>query len=312
VHLHADDYKQTARQHLAVLASQPAPAAAPATPTAAIPTAPSAAAAPAGPTATASPVTADFSQPIACRGDTDRMALLIGNQDYAGRINRLDNPRRDVVGFTALLCANGFTVYRYGDLKLRQFDAAIKTFVAAASGARIALFYYSGHGFALGQKNWLVPVDAELDCADIAGQKLDEIALKRSLVELDTDLLAQLDKVTNQIVILDACRTDPIRGCRGSETLTLNKGLTRIPPEGTRRLILYATEYGRVALDGVKGSNMSPLMTALLRRLPENRQRDWIVAMNSVADEVDELTGHVQTPSMDVRLSPRGCLASSC
>ena len=295
--------------------SRPAvPPPAPPSPPAAPQPAPQVAALPPAPPSSdaASVVDTNLDEPVACRGTTNRAAFLVGNQSYGGKINALDNPRRDIVAFTALLCANGFTVHRYVDLRLAAFDAAIKRFAAAARGAATVVVYYSGHGFALGQKNWLLPIDANLDCADIAANSVDEVTLKRSLVDLDADLMTKLDKVENQIVILDACRTDPIRGCRGSETLTLNKRLARVPPEGTRRLIVYATEYGRVALDAVKGSVNSPLMTALLRRLPENRQREWFAAMNAVADEVYGLTHGVQIPNMDVRLNPHGCLASSC
>ena len=54
---------------------------------------------PAAHTAQAAPVSE-----VACRGDGTRVALLIGNQDYVGTMQPLDNPRRDIAALGVLLC----------------------------------------------------------------------------------------------------------------------------------------------------------------------------------------------------------------
>jgi len=163
----------------------------------------------------------------------------------------------------------------------------------------------------VGRRNWLVPVDAQLGCEDIAGDGGDVTRLRRRLVDLDEDVLSRLEGAGDQIVILDACRTDPVRGCRGGATPSLIKGLVR-PMSSSARLIVYATQDGQVALDNVKGSETSPLITAMLKRLPENPRRDWVTAMLDVSEEVLTLTRNKQRPNIDVNLRPKGCLALDC
>jgi hypothetical protein len=41
-----------------------------------------------------------------------------------------------------------------------------------------------------------------------------------------------------------------------------------------------------VGLDNVQGSDTSPLITAMMKRLPENPRRDWVTAMLDVSQEV--------------------------
>jgi formylglycine-generating enzyme required for sulfatase activity len=248
---------------------------------------------------------------VACRGDGTRVALLIGNQDYVGTMQPLDNPRRDIAALGALLCQHGFTVFRHADLDVSSFDTTVESFARAAKGTKTALVYYSGHGFAVGRRNWLAPVDARLGCDDIAGDGSDVTRLKRRLVDLDEDVLSRLDGAGDLIVILDACRTDPVKGCRGGAAPSLVKGLVRTSASNAR-LIVYATQDGQVALDKVRGSETSPLITAMLRRLPENPRRDWVTAMLAVSAEVHALTERKQRPNIDVSLAPQGCLALEC
>jgi hypothetical protein len=248
-----------------------------------------------------------------CRGHGKRFALLIGNQDYKGLLNPLANPRRDTQAFANLLCANGFTVFRYSDLDIVGFDAALHQFASTTRGAQTTLVYYSGHGFAAGGRNWLVPIDAGLDCNNLANaDSADVNFLQRKLVDLSGGVLGRLDGSGDQIVILDACRTDPIRSCfRGGSNLTLVKGFDRLSTS-SGRLVLYATQNGKPARDAVAGSDTSPLMTAIVKRLPQSPQRDWLSALGDVSREVAALTQQDQVPNLDVSIPPQGCLAGNC
>ena len=254
---------------------------------------------------------APSSQAPECRGDGSRVALLVGNQTYSAPMQSLDNPHRDVDKFGDLLCQNGFSVFRYLDLNVEDFDQAIETFAAASHGAKTALVYYSGHGFAAGKKNWLIPTDAKLSCDDIVGEGSTAFRMTRHLVDLEEQLVARLDPIADQIVILDACRTEPIRGCRGTFTPTLIKGLGH-SETAAGRLVLYATQDGQVALDSVQGSPNSPLMTALMDRLSASPHREWVMAMLEVAKSVARMTHQHQVPNLDVSVPPQGCLAPSC
>lgn len=253
---------------------------------------------------------APFSEVPQCTGLDGRFALLIGNQDYKGALSALSNPRRDTEAFAKLLCANGFTVYRHSDLGVKDFDQALKRFSVAARGGKTSIVYYSGHGFAAGGRNWLVPVDAGINCDSLTSPDTDD--LQRSLVSLSTGVLDRLKGTGDQIIVLDACRTDPIRSCfKGGISPTLEKGLGRSDSKDGR-LIVYATQDGQPALDGVEGSDVSPLMTAILNRLPANSKASWLDAMADAGSEVEKLTHGVQQPNFDFSRRPQGCLSLSC
>lgn len=257
------------------------------------------------------PAVAGSSPPIlTCQGDGSRIALLIGNQAYQQPIQPLSNPRRDAAAFASVLCSHGFTVQSISDAEILGFDAALDSFAVASRGARTTLVYYSGHGFAAGRRNWLVPVDARLACEDVAAENATA-SLKRKLVDLEDDVLNRLSGSGDLIVILDACRTDPVKGCRGSGVAGLVKGLNRSSTDHAR-LIVYATQDGQVALDSVGGSENSPLMTAMLNRMAKAPGADWLTAMADVSDEVLSMTGGAQKPNLDVSLRPKGCLAATC
>jgi len=248
-----------------------------------------------------------------CRAAGKRFALLIGNQDYKGLMSTLANPRRDTQAFANLLCGNGFTVYRYSDLDISGFDAALAQFANVTRGAQTSLVYYSGHGFAAAGRNWLVPIDAGLDCNNLGNaDNADVNFLQRRLVDLSSGVLGRLEGSGDQIVILDACRTDPIRSCfRGGAGPTLVKGFDRVSTS-SGRLVLYATQNGKPARDAVPGSDTSPLMTAMVKKLPLTPQRDWLSAMGDVSREVAALTQQEQVPNLDVSIPPQGCLAGNC
>src|SRR6266404_4210355 len=117
----------------------------------------------------------------------------------------------------------------------------------------IGLFYYAGHGVQSQGHNYLIPVEAKI---------LREKTLEYDAVDVNR-VLAEMDAAGNgfNIVILDACRTNPFtRSWRDA-----GQGLAPVnAPEGT--LIAYATSPGRVANDG---SGRNGTYTAeILRQIP--------------------------------------------
>ncbi len=102
--------------------------------------------------------------------------------------------------------------------------------------------FYAGHGIESDGRNYLIPVDAELENElDLAYAAVD--------VSLVLDRLHDARAAVN-LVILDACRDNPLpsRGRSGS------RGLARIAaPSGT--LVAYAARPGQAAQDGEPGGN---------------------------------------------------------
>ena len=114
----------------------------------------------------------------------------------------------------------------------------------------VALLYYSGHAVQLKENNLLLPVNFDQE-------DRDEIGLwSLSLSEVIQVMNSQ--RVSNKILILDACRDNPLNDTTTHGLATVKAGL------GT--FIAYSTQPGNVAEDGPMGGN-SPYTSALLSAL---------------------------------------------
>lgn len=165
-----------------------------------------------------------------------RLALVVGNGAYTNA-PALKNPPNDARDMADALSRLGFTVEHGVDLNQRQMKSMIREFGQKLKGGGQGLFYYAGHGVQLKGKNYLIPVDADIQSeTDVEDQGVDA-----NLV------LGFMDEAGNglNIVILDACRNNPFaRSFRSASS-----GLAQVDaPTGT--LIAYATAPGRVARDG--------------------------------------------------------------
>jgi len=189
-----------------------------------------------------------------------KIALVIGNAKYPE--SPLKNPVNDARGIADELKALGFDVNLKLDAGRKDMIAAIQAFGADLVKKKgVGVFYYAGHGAQLAWKNYLIPVDAEIE-------KIEDMQAKT--VELNS-LLDALIKAQNpmNVIILDACRDNPF----GSKVRSQQKGLSQFDaPPGS--LLAYATSPGNTAADG-DGAN--GLYTEnLLRELkvPEARIED--------------------------------------
>ena len=98
-----------------------------------------------------------------CQADK-RVALVIGNSRYQN-VAPLNNPGHDAVLIAETLRNAGFLLVGNGarlDLDKPAFDKAVQAFGNQLSGADVALFYYSGHGFQVRGENYLAPISANL------------------------------------------------------------------------------------------------------------------------------------------------------
>ncbi|HEX5628139.1 MAG TPA: caspase family protein [Usitatibacteraceae bacterium] len=163
-----------------------------------------------------------------------RVALVIGNAAYPAA--PLRNPANDANAIAARLRAMGFEVVLRTNVTQREFTRAVSQFGQALKPGSVALFYYAGHGMQVRGRNFLIPVDADIQ---------SEASARSESVDLDL-VLEQLGPSRLSMVILDACRNNPFEGkfrtARGS-------GLAQVDaPKGT--LLAYATAPGKVASDG--------------------------------------------------------------
>ena len=164
-----------------------------------------------------------------------RLALLIGNSAY--RESPLRNPVNDVRAMAQRLKELGFTVLVHENATKRTMEAAIVEFGRRLAEGGVGAFYYAGHGLQVRGRNYLVPVDADIE---------DEASTRVAAVDVEL-LLEQMAEAKNRvnIVMLDACRNNPFeRRMRGA-----SRGLAAVDAaRGT--LVAYATAPGSVAADG--------------------------------------------------------------
>jgi hypothetical protein len=220
-----------------------------------------------------------------------RVALIIGNSSYLEAA--LKNPVNDADAMASVLRDTGFDVIVYKNADRRKMFAAIKEFGLKLKKSDVGLFYYAGHGVQIDSANYLLPVD--LKGSDLQ----DSDDLRHSAFPLNELMDRMRDASTNNIIVLDACRDNPFlaRLSRSS-----SKGLTKITTPASTS-ILYSTDPGNTASDGVSGDN-----GVFTNRLVEAIQKgglELVEVMREVAVNVSKDTNGAQRPIFDGVLSSK-------
>ena len=194
-----------------------------------------------------------------------RVALVIGNSAYK-HVRALPNSTNDARAIAKSLRDIGFLVTEGTDLDRSAMDATIRDFLREAANAKVAVVYYAGHGVQVDGRNYLVPVDIQFR----TGGGVTEPMLDLEMIMAGLD-----DQVRTNILILDACRNNPMapRLASSGPTRDIEAGSGLAAPAtlgsgatlGAGTLIAFATAPGQVALDG-EGAN-SPFSAALTRHI---------------------------------------------
>jgi uncharacterized caspase-like protein len=170
-----------------------------------------------------------------CAAAADRVALLIGNNQYAS--TPLRNAANDAKDLSEALKDLGFKVIVRENASRRDMIEAIREFGQALEGANTALFFYAGHAMQFKERNYLIPIDAAM------GSEEDVTFFS---VEIG-QIFDRMDRARTRFnfIILDACRDNPF----AASFKTTSQGLAQMSsPSGT--MIAYATAPGSVAADG--------------------------------------------------------------
>jgi hypothetical protein len=218
----------------------------------------------------------------------ERVALVIGNGGYL-HATALPNPANDARVMANALREIGFDVSEGADLNRTEMERLMRDFLRKTSDAKVALLYYAGHGMQIDGRNYLVPIDARLE---------NPSDLNFETVDLDRLLDSLNDTRRASIVVLDACRDNPLARSFATKlgaarSGAVGTGLAAYANPGTGTLIAFATAPGKVALDG-QGAN-SPFTLGLIKHLRtpglEVRQ-----LLTRVRRDVAEATGNRQIP----------------
>jgi len=201
-----------------------------------------------------------------------KIALVIGNGKYL--IGPLKNPVNDAQAVAASLTMLGFEVTLREDATLRDMVEAMRGFSAQAQHAGVRLIYYAGHGVQVRGRNYLLPVDAQIQSEDeVAGRSADV-----------NELLERMSTIRHgiNIVILDACRNNPFSGGE------------IVGPDGRRLKFRGATPAGLAPVDAPIGT-MVAFSTA-----PGGVALDNPGARNSLYTR--HLLEHIQAPGLPIEL----------
>lgn len=169
--------------------------------------------------------------------DEKRVALIIGNSNYQV-VSPLKNPKNDAQDMSDKLRKMGFDVWLYNDLTQKDMKRIMREFGEHLKNSKaVGLFFYAGHGLQADGRNYLVPVDANIQKdLDI---ELESVDLNRILIEME-----YAENPMN-IVILDACRDNPFEN-----PLKRNQGFTQVKSVPNNSVIAFATSPGTTASDG--------------------------------------------------------------
>ncbi len=202
------------------------------------------------------------------------------------------------------LKAIGFDVTLRVDVEKRQIDQVIAQFAREGRSADALLFYYSGHGMQFEGKNYLMPVDAELQ---------DEVSLRYEMVSLDDVKSAMQLSPGVKIMVLDACRDNPLaeKFVRSISLSTRDvpkvQGYAR-PEKAQGMIVVYATQADDVAQDGT-GRN-SPFSAAFLKEVKEPGLE--VGAMfRRIGSDVYAVTNGRQSPELSISMVPEYYLNQS-
>lgn len=249
-----------------------------------------------------------------------RLALVIGQSDYNGDGDTLDdresdavrrdrfapdlpNPVNDARDLKASLERIRFNVDIIENADYQTLLAGLFAFekkVIEAGPDALVVIHYAGHAIQVGGANFLIPVGAKLPAEDPRDMLPEqaELLLSQYALPLQSSLMGRLRQRSAQglnLVILDACRENPweARGGRNVSGRSVARGLADIKTGLTRTVISYATKEGDIAEDG-EGRN-SPFTTALLSMI-ERPGLSVVQLMNEVSVKVQQDSVGGQTP----------------
>lgn len=217
-------------------------------------------------------------------GDGRRVALVIGNGAYrhTNSMPKLANPVNDADDIAAALRGFGFDVVLKKNLTREEMDDTIADFGRRIVNSDAALFFFAGHGLQVKGQNYLVPVDANISSEAQVPHR--SVNINQLLEEMDNS------KSRVNIVILDACRNNPISGKFRSGAI---RGLAppAAMPKGT--VIVYATDPGNVAADG---NGRNGLFTLGLLSAFKGSDLTLDVVLYRASKLVEQGSNYTQTP----------------
>lgn len=221
-----------------------------------------------------------------------RVALVIGNDAYQG-VPKLEKAANDARAVGKELSKVGFEVMSYTNLDRRAMNQAINQFTSKISGGGVGVFYFAGHGVQLDGRNFLLPVDIQVEKPnDLDDEAIDMLKVTERLGEAKAKL---------SLLIIDACRDNPFPKKAG-RSIGGTRGLS-MPQTPSGTMVVYSAGVNQQALDKLSDNDRSP--NGLFTReflpvisTPGLRIDDAVKKVRTAVIQKAKAVGHEQNPAI--------------
>ena len=204
-----------------------------------------------------------------------RIALVIGNDNYQ-TVSKLQKAGNDAVAMATELRAAGFEVVLHKDLNYRGMVRAFESLYSSVTGGDEVVVFYAGHGVQIKNGSFLLPTDIEAST---------ESEVEKTAYSL-SDMMESLTqaKAAFSLVMVDACRDNPLKTTRSTRAIGNTRGLNPPdPPKG--QMIVYSASRGQQALDRLSEADGHPNSVFT---------REFISRMRKPGLRVEELVREIQ------------------
>ncbi|MEX0278792.1 MAG: caspase domain-containing protein [Ruegeria sp.] len=224
----------------------------------------------------------------------DRLALVIGNDDYASVVD-LQKAVADAEAVTSKLENLGFETFKGVNLDRRGMNQRISEFTSRLEAGDTAFIFFAGHGVEIDGENYLLPTDIATPTAGESDFiKSESIALSNLLDRV------RATGARTSIAIIDACRDNPFKTTHG-RSIGGTRGLGRInAPQGM--FVIFSAGAGQMALDRLSDDDAaqnSVFTRALLPRLSEPglELRSMVAGLRTEVRDLSQTVQHNQVPA---------------
>jgi len=181
-----------------------------------------------------------------------RVALVIGNGNYANDTKPLVDPVKDARAVADQLRQSGFDVVSGENLSKAKMRFALAMFKDKIEPGSAALLFFSGYGLQMDKQSYLIPVNAQIKAED---------EIEREGLNLDA-ILSGMNAAgaSVKLVIIDAARRNPFESVFRDHLA----GLAPLnAPAGT--LAIYSAAPYKISSEANDGSSI--FLTELLKEL---------------------------------------------
>lgn len=245
--------------------------------------------------AVATSATAEDMTPYQAEQDPRRLALVIANPDY-DKLDDVPSATKDAAEMGAALTSLGFqvtTVKGVGSVTTFE-ETALPNFRGKLQEGDIVVVYFSGHGFAYGQDNYLAASDMGFTTRD------QDLARHAMAVDSVASYLAKR-RPGILVFIIDACRS------LAGFVITDNSNKANVVTKGfaapsraetdANTIVAYGAKLGTSAIGSADAGKMSMFTESLVRYLGK-RGVEFGSLFNDVSADVRSDTGEAQQPGI--------------